>query len=89
MSHSSKAPTFLILLGFLMIFIGTSLMMISMISSVGGEGTTTAGGAAFIFIGPIPIIVTGGNALPAMLLALLAFFMIFLMWIFLRPRTFQ
>jgi uncharacterized membrane protein len=71
----------MIILGFLRIFVGTALLVLSSLGS--GE----ASGGLVVFIGPIPIAIGFGKQSRLMLLiaALLALAMIILMVVMLRP----
>ncbi|RLE48854.1 MAG: hypothetical protein DRJ31_06340 [Candidatus Methanomethylicota archaeon] len=89
MNADFKAPMILMFVGFAMVFAGIAIMTLSTMPTFEqGETHVTTGGAALIFIGPIPVILAGGNASLAIMMAMLAAIVAFLMLIFLKTRSF-
>ena len=78
-------PTNLLMIGFLLIFLGVILMFIA-----GLTGGISASSGLIIFIGPIPIILGAGKySLLAVILAVILTIFGFILYIFLRRLSFR
>jgi len=78
-------PTNLLMIGFLLIFLGVILMFIA-----GLTGGISASSGLIIFIGPIPIILGAGKySLLAVILAVILTIFGFILYIFLRRLGFR
>lgn len=79
----ASAPILILLLGFLLIIIGSFILFISPF-----QGTKSISGGAIFLLGPIPIILGGGPYAPLLItLALLVTILIIVVWLITGLKT--